>query len=126
MFIFLSIYCLYSVSLFKGQGDSDPAWFRAIEQDCQIGGEMNTELEKQIRYLQKELAEVQMEQAALRLQPCRGDSEIKKKEAKFDELDRRAKTINETIRDLTKKFQLLNSQSATRRSYDSPSSSNSS
>ncbi len=80
---------------------------------------MINQLQQQIRDLQKELAEVQMEQAAFRLQPCRGDSEIRKKDAKFDELDGRAKTINETIRDLTRKLQLLISQSTTRGLYDS-------
>ncbi len=76
------------------------------------------ELKKQIRDLQKELVEVQKEQTALRLQPCRGDSEIKKKDGKCDELDRRAKIINETIRDLTRKLQLFNSQSITTESCD--------
>ncbi len=80
---------------------------------------MINQLQQQIRDLQKELAEVQMEQAAFRLQPCRGDSEIRKKDAKFDELDGRAKTINETIRDLTRKLQRLISQSTTRGIYDS-------
>ena len=87
---------------------------------------MIKQLEKQIRDLQKELAEVKKDQAILRLQPCRGDSEIRNKDTKLDELDRRAKTINETIRDLTRKRQLLISESATRGSYDSPSSSKSS
>jgi chromosome segregation ATPase len=89
-------------------------------------GNMIKELENEIRDRQKELAEVQKDQAVLRLQPCRGDSEIRKKDEKFDELDRRAKSINDTIRDLTRKRQLLISQSTTRGSYDSPSSSNSS
>ena len=83
---------------------------------------MIKELEKQIRDLQKELAEVKKDQAALRLQPCRGDSEIRGKDAKIDELDRRAKNINETIRDLTRKRQLLISESTTRGSYNSPGS----
>jgi hypothetical protein len=47
------------------------------------------ELEQRIRDLQKELGDVQMEQAALRLQPCKGDSEILAKDVKYDELDRR-------------------------------------
>jgi ribosomal protein L29 len=45
------------------------------------------ELENKIRDLQKELAEVQMEQAALRLQPCKGDSEILAKDVKYDVLN---------------------------------------
>ena len=75
---------------------------------------MSKELENQIRDLQKELAEIQKDQAILRLQPCRGDSDIKGKDAKFDELDRRAKAINETIRGLTRKRQLLISESTIR------------
>ncbi len=80
------------------------------------------ELEKQIRDLQKELAEVKKEQVVLRLQPCRGDSEIRKKDAKFDELDKRAKTINENIRDLTRKLQLLISKSTIKGSSEPPCS----
>ena len=87
---------------------------------------MITELEKEIRDLQKELAEVEREQAVLRLQPCKGDSEIRKKDEKIDELGRRAKTINETIRDLTRKRQLLISPSTTKGNYEPPSSDNSS
>ncbi len=87
---------------------------------------MPTDLERQIRDLEKELTEVQREQAALRLQPCKGDSEIRKKDERIDELGRRAKTIKETIRDLTRKRQLLISTSTTTGNYDSPSSDKSS
>ena len=87
---------------------------------------MIKELEKQIRDLQKELAEVQKEQAVLRLQPCQGDSEIRAKDAKFDDLDKRAKTIRESIRDLSRKRQLSISESTPRGSYDSHCSDNSS
>jgi len=87
---------------------------------------MIKQLEKQIRDLQRELAEVHKDQAVLRLQPCRGDSEIRQKDAKFDELDRRAITINDTIRDLTRKRQLLISESTIRGSNESPSSNDSS
>ena len=75
---------------------------------------MIKQLENQIRDLQKELAEIQKDQAVLRLQPCRGDSDIRGKDAKFDELDRRAKAINETTRGMTIKRQLLISESALR------------
>jgi len=85
---------------------------------------MTTELEKQIRDLQKELAEVQREKAALRLQPCQGDSEIRKKDERSDELDRRAKSLRETIRDVTRKRQLLIAQSTTKGSCDSPGTGN--
>jgi TolA-binding protein len=87
---------------------------------------MSKELENQIRDVQKELAELQKEQALLRLQPCQGDSEIREKEAKFQELDRRASTMRETIRSMTRRRQLSNSESAIRGSCDSPSSDNSS
>ena len=80
---------------------------------------MIKELEGEIRDLQKELAEVQKDQAVLRFQPCRGDSEIRKKDGKFDELVRRAKVINDTIRGMTRKRQLLLSESAPRTTYNS-------
>lgn len=72
---------------------------------------MIKQLEKQIRDLQKELAEVQNRQAALRLYPCRGDSEIRGKDEKLEELDRRVKTLSETIRDLERKRQKLMAES---------------
>lgn len=87
---------------------------------------MIKELENQIRGLQRELAEIQKDQAVLRLQVCGGDSEIREKDAKFDELDRRAKEIKETLRSITRKRQLLIFQSATKGSYESASSSDSS
>ena len=69
------------------------------------------ESEKQIRDLKKELAEVRNDRAALRLQPCLGDSEIREKDGKLEELDTRAKTISKTIRDLETKRQKLMAQS---------------
>jgi len=72
------------------------------------------ELENQIRDLQEELAEVQKDLAVLRLQPCRGDSDIRQKDAKLDEVDRRATNLKKTIVDLTRKLQLLISQSTKR------------
>ena len=83
---------------------------------------MIKELESQIRDLRRESAEIQKEQAVLRLQPCRGDSEIKAKDAKFDELDKRAKEINDSLGDLTRRRQLLISQAGTKGSYESPGS----
>ena len=68
---------------------------------------MSKELESQIRDLQAELAELKKEQALLRLQPCRGDVELRKKDAKFEELGRQAKAIDETIRGLTRKRRQL-------------------
>lgn len=68
---------------------------------------MVKQLENQIWDLQKELAEIKKNQSVLRLQPCLGDSEIKEKEEKFEELDRRVKALNDTIRDTTRKRQLM-------------------
>ena len=82
---------------------------------------MIKELENQIRDLQKELAEIKKNQAVLRLQPCLGDLEIREKDEKFDELVRRAKVINDTIRGMTRKHQLLLSESAMRGSNESSS-----
>ncbi len=87
---------------------------------------MINQLENQIRDLQKELAEIQKNQAFLRIQPCRGDSEIMEKDVKNDELVRRARGIRETLRDLTRKRQLLISQSTTKGTYESPNSNTSS
>ena len=87
---------------------------------------MIKQLENEIRDLKRELAEIQKDQAVLRLQPCRGDSEIKGKHAKFDELDRRGKVINDTIRGMTRKRQLLISESTIRGNKESPGSKNSS
>jgi len=81
---------------------------------------MIKQLENQIRDLQKELAEIKKNQAALRLQPCLGDSEMREKDEKLEELDGRAKNLNETIRDLTRKHQLLLSESALKNIYNSP------
>ena len=64
---------------------------------------MIKQLENQIRDLQKELAEIKKQLADLRLQPCLGDSEIRAKEKKFEELDGRAAVLTETLRDLTRK-----------------------
>jgi hypothetical protein len=74
------------------------------------------ELQKQIRDLQGELAEVQKDQAILSLQPCRGDSEIREKDAKYDELERRGTILKRTIVGLTRKLQLLISESTERAS----------
>ena len=82
---------------------------------------MIKQLEIQIRDLQKELAEIKKDQTVLRIQPCLGDSEIREKDEKVDELDRRAKVINDTIRGTTRKRQLLISQPVIRGSNESPS-----
>ncbi len=83
---------------------------------------MINQLENQIRALKKELAEIKKNQALLRLQPCLGDLEIRGKDEKMGELDGRATALNESIRDLTRKHQLLLSESAPRTAYDLPES----
>ena len=87
---------------------------------------MIKQLENQIRDLRRELAEIQKDQSLLRLQPCRGDSEIRGKDAKFDELDRRARAINEAIRGMIRKRQLLISESTIRGNSEPPIPKNSS
>ncbi len=87
---------------------------------------MIKELENQIGDLQRELAAIRKDQAVLHLQVCRGDSDIRGKDAKFDELDRRAREINEALRGITRKRQLLIYQAVTERSNESASSSHSS
>jgi uncharacterized coiled-coil DUF342 family protein len=72
---------------------------------------MIKQIEKEIRDLQKALAEVQKGQAALCLQPCQGDLEIREKDEKLEELERRSKTINGSIHDLQRKRQVLMSES---------------
>jgi hypothetical protein len=67
------------------------------------------------------LAAIKKDQAVLRLQPCQGDSEIKGKDAKYDELDRQATTTRKTIRDLTRKRQILISESTIKGNKESPS-----
>ncbi len=81
---------------------------------------MVKQLESQIRDLQKELAEIKKHQAALRIQPCLGDLEIREKDEKLDELERRAIIVNETLRDLIRKRQLMISQPALKGTYESP------
>ncbi len=80
---------------------------------------MVKKLENEIWDLQKELAEIKKNQSVLRLQPCLGDSEIKAKEEKFEELDRRVKALNDTIRDTTRKRQLMIYQAAIRENNES-------
>jgi hypothetical protein len=82
---------------------------------------MITQLEIQIRDLKKELAEIKKDRVILRIQPCRGDSEITEKDAKIDDMDRRSKAINENLRAMTRKRQLSISEPALRGSNESSS-----
>ena len=78
---------------------------------------MIKQLEKQIRDQQRELAEVRKEQNALRLQPCLGDSEIREKDRKLEELENRARIIDRILQDLQRKRQRLMSESILKGSY---------
>ena len=89
-------------------------------------GKMTKELEKEIRDLEKDLVNVQKEQASLRLQPCRGDLEMREKDAKIDGLAERAEILRNNIRDLTRKHQLLISEPSIKGRYKYPSSNSSS
>jgi peptidoglycan hydrolase CwlO-like protein len=90
------------------------------------GGKMLKELDQKIWDLEKELADVQKEIAALRIQPCRGDSEIMAKDEKYDELNRGVANIRKNIWDLKRKRQLLISESNRGATCDSPDSKSSS
>lgn len=81
---------------------------------------MIKQIERQIRDLQKELSEVLREQSSLRLQPCQGDIEIRKKEEKIEELDKRIKSIKQTIRELDRKRQEIMSETFKKDGYESP------
>jgi len=81
---------------------------------------MIKQIERQVRDLQKELLGLQKEWDLTRLQPCRGDAEIRKKEEILDELDRRIDSINDKIRELERKRRELMSVSVKKAGYDSP------
>jgi hypothetical protein len=72
---------------------------------------MIKKLAKKIQDLEKELSDVQKNQAVLRVQPCRGDLEMREKDGKMDALTGRAAIIRDMVRDLTRKRQLLLSES---------------
>jgi septal ring factor EnvC (AmiA/AmiB activator) len=82
--------------------------------------EMAKQIERQIRDLQRELAEIQKEQSSLRLQPCKGDAEIRTKEGKLEDLDKRARSLRETIRELERKNQERMSEPFKKEEYESP------
>ena len=75
---------------------------------------MLKKIKNQIRELQKELAEIKKNQAALRVQPCLGHSEMREKNEKFDEIEQRAKELTDALRDATRRRQLILSQPAIR------------
>jgi predicted nucleic acid-binding Zn-ribbon protein len=81
---------------------------------------MVKEIDRQIRDLQRELAEVQKEQTSLRLQPCKGDAEIRAKEGKLEELDKRTRSLKESIRELERKHLERISEPFKKEGYESP------
>ena len=81
---------------------------------------MIKQIERQIRDLQKELNEVQKEETALHLLPCKGDATIRKKEEKLEELDKRVRSVKESIRELERKRQEVMSEPVKRDGYESP------
>jgi chromosome segregation ATPase len=82
--------------------------------------EMGKQVERQIRDFQRELAEIKKEQSSLRLQPCKGDAEIRAKEGKLEDLDKRARSLRESIRELERKNQEQMSALCEKEGYESP------
>jgi hypothetical protein len=83
---------------------------------------MNTvkQLERQIRDLQKELLDAKKEADLLRLQPCTGDFELRKKDEAMSEIETRVETINQNIRELEKKRREMISTAVKNLAYESP------
>ena len=83
---------------------------------------MNTvkQIERQIRDLQKDLLDAKKEADLLRLQPCTGDFELRKKEEAMTEIENRMDTISQNIRELEKKRREMMSTATKDFGYDSP------
>ena len=83
---------------------------------------MNTvkQLERQIRDLQKELLDAKKEADLLRLQPCTGDFELRKKDEAMGEIETRVETINQSIREMEKKRREMMSTAMKNSVYESP------
>ena len=64
---------------------------------------MIKQIERQVRDLQKELSEIQKEWNLVRLQPCRGDGDIRQKDEKLNRLEERMDAIQDQIRELERK-----------------------
>jgi chromosome segregation ATPase len=64
---------------------------------------MIKQIERQVRDLQKEFSEVQKEWNLVRLQPCRGDGDIRQKDEKLNGLEERMDAIQDQIRELERK-----------------------
>jgi chromosome segregation ATPase len=83
---------------------------------------MNTvkQQERQIRDLQKELLDAKKDADLLRLQPCTGDFELRKKDEAMNEIENRVEAINQKIRELEKKRREMISPDAKCAVYESP------
>jgi hypothetical protein len=81
---------------------------------------MIKQIERRVRDLQKELSEVQKEQAAFRLQPCTGDITIRNKEEKREDFSKRSRSLKESIREPERKRQEVISEPLKREGYESP------
>jgi len=83
---------------------------------------MNTvkQQERQIRDLQKELLDAKKDADLLRLQPCTGDFELRKKDEAMTEIENRVEAINQKIRELEKKRREMISPDAKCAVYESP------
>ncbi|MBM4332096.1 MAG: hypothetical protein FJ117_12905 [Deltaproteobacteria bacterium] len=81
---------------------------------------MIKQIERQVRELQKELAEAQKERHLVRLQPCRGDMEIRQKDEGLDRIDKRIVSITQQIRELEKKRREMMSEAVKKGGYESP------
>jgi chromosome segregation ATPase len=83
---------------------------------------MNTvkQQERQIRDLQKELLDAKKDADLLRLQPCTGDFELRKKDEAMTEIENRVDAINQKIRELEKKRREMMSPDVKCAVYESP------
>jgi len=81
---------------------------------------MIKQIEGQIRELQKKLAETQKERNLLRLQPCKGDLEIRQKDEEINRLDKSIAFLNQQIRETEKKRREMMSESLKKPNYESP------
>ena len=87
-----------------------------------IFAEMIKQIEGQVRDLQKKLAETPKVCNLLRLQPCKGDQEIRQKD---EEINRLGKTVNSLIQhisELEKKRREMMSEAMKKPGCDSPRS----
>ena len=64
---------------------------------------MIKQMERQVRDLQKDFSEIQKEWNLVRLQPCRGDGDIRQKDEKLNSLEERMEAIQDQIRELERK-----------------------